>query len=279
MGSILFGIFLVCLLWERLRPLRPYSQAWPRRLFVNLSVAGTSAIITKTLAVPLVLKLSQYVEEQKWGLLQHLPWSGTLKFVVAIVLLDYSLYLWHRMNHKSAFLWRFHNVHHIDMDLDVTTTLRFHFGELILSSLYRSLQIIFLGVGPLEFVFFEASITGFALVHHSNFRLPLRLEKILCKMFVTPRMHGVHHSIVQAEADSNFSTILNVWDRFHKTLVLNVKQSSLLIGVPGFRSNSDQSLLSCLLLPFSRQRAWKLEDGSIPIRIQEPGSQKTELVA
>jgi sterol desaturase/sphingolipid hydroxylase (fatty acid hydroxylase superfamily) len=113
---------------------------------------------------------------------------------------------------------------------------------------------------------FETCVTAFALFHHSNLRLPLRLESILNRLLVTPRMHGVHHSIVQEETDSNYGTILTLWDRLHRTLRLNIPQEKITIGVPSYRDPKEQTFLKSLLFPFQKQRKWALPDGSIPRR-------------
>src|SRR5207244_4155870 len=125
--------------------------------------------------------------------------------IAGFVLLDYTMYAWHWLNHRLPFLWRFHNVHHTDLDLDVTTAARFHFGELGLSVAVRSLQIILIGVTPSLALIYEVALEASTQFHHSNWRLPFAFERVLNWLIVTPRMHGIHHSIVQRETNSNFS--------------------------------------------------------------------------
>src|SRR5690606_5035552 len=120
------------------------------------------------------------------------------------------------------FLWRFHNVHHLDPDLDVSTALRFHFGEIAFSAAFRVVQISAIGVGAPVYWAYELCFQAGTLFHHSNVRLPLRLERALSRLLVTPRMHGIHHSQVEAEASSNYGVLLPWWDLLHRTLRLNV---------------------------------------------------------
>lgn len=274
MSYALVIVFISCLSWELIQPLRPYTQPRLKRFITNISIAFTSALVTKILTLPLVLMVSQTTLEKGWGISQLLSSHSNLKFILTIALLDYSLYYWHRLNHKIGFLWRFHNVHHIDMDLDVTTTLRFHFGELLISALYRSAQIVIIGVSPGEVLIFEACVTCFAMFHHSNIKLPISFERQLNRWFVTPRMHRIHHSIIQSEADSNYGTIFSFWDCFHRSLKLYVVPSDVQIGVPSYQASHDQKFSSCLMHPFRDPREWAFQDGTTPSRPPHQGANR-----
>jgi sterol desaturase/sphingolipid hydroxylase (fatty acid hydroxylase superfamily) len=131
-------------------------------------------------------------------------------------------------------LWRFHNVHHIDPDMDVTTAFRFHFAETFYSTAFRIVQVGVAGIIPFTYLLYEFIFVLATMFHHSNLRLPLALERWLNKIIVTPRMHGVHHSAVGPETNSNYSVIFRWWDHIHKTLRLNVPQAKIVIGVPGY---------------------------------------------
>jgi len=142
--------------------------------------------------------------------------------VLAVLLLDYSLYVWHVLTHRVPLLWRFHLVHHVDLDMDASTALRFHLGELLLSVPWRAAQIGLIGVSWRVYAIWQALLMLSILFHHSNFRLPLRVEGYLNRLIVTPRMHGIHHSIASDEVNSNWSSGLSFWDRLHGTLRLDV---------------------------------------------------------
>ena len=220
----------------------------------------------KLVFFPLVLWVSQKTDSHHWGLVPALQLPSAVALVIAILLLDYTLYIWHRMNHTFSFLWRFHNAHHVDLDVDVSTASRFHFGELILSAGFRSGQIALFGIDVFTLILFETLVTTAAQFHHSNINFPFRLERLLNNIVVTPRMHGIHHSIVQRETESNFSTIFSIWDHLHGSVRLNIPQSEITTGVASYRDSRELSFLGTLRLPFRDQRPWKCPDGSVPER-------------
>jgi sterol desaturase/sphingolipid hydroxylase (fatty acid hydroxylase superfamily) len=188
---------------------------------------------------------------------------------LAVFLLDYTLYVWHVLAHRVPWLWRFHLVHHVDLDLDASTALRFHFGELALSVPWRAAQIAAIGVTPDALRLWQNALLVSILFHHSNLRLPIAIERAIAWLVVTPRMHGIHHSVVPEETNSNWSSGLTLWDRLHGTLRLNVPQQDVVIGIPAFRDPDDVSLGKALELPFLRQRPWRLLPGDgEPVRQQ-----------
>jgi sterol desaturase/sphingolipid hydroxylase (fatty acid hydroxylase superfamily) len=179
--------------------------------------------------------------------------------------MDLTFYYWHWLNHNICLLWRFHNVHHIDPDLDVTTSFRFHLVEILYSTAFRVLQVLVLGVAPLSYAIYGTIFMCATMFHHSNIRFPIGLERVFNKIIVTPRMHGIHHSAVKSETNSNYSVIFRWWDWLHKTLVLNVPQQAIQIGVPAYKKQEDNRLWSLLKMPFISQRKyWIFEDGSLP---------------
>jgi sterol desaturase/sphingolipid hydroxylase (fatty acid hydroxylase superfamily) len=142
----------------------------------------------------------------------------------------------------------------MDLDLDVSTSFRFHFGEMVFSIALRAVQIALFGIPIQLFLVYEILFQAATEFHHSNLRLPVSFERRLVSLIVTPRMHGIHHSVVRAETDSNFSVVLSIWDRLHRTIRLNVPQDEITIGVPAYQDPSDQKLSALLLLPFRKQR-------------------------
>jgi hypothetical protein len=148
--------------------------------------------------------------------------------------MDYTIYLWHIATHHFAFLWRFHLVHHVDLDLDMTTALRFQAADMALSTPYPAVQVALIGVSPRALSVWQGWFFLSVLFHHSNLRLPERMERILALALTTPRMHGIHHSTVREETDPNWSSGFSFWDRLHGTFRNDVPQAEIAIGVPGY---------------------------------------------
>lgn len=244
------GGFVLLALLERWRPLRRSVEPKLRREVRNLAVACLGAAGVQLVEVPVVLSIANLFERRGWGLVN---WSGFpmgVRFVLAVLLLDYSLYVWHVLTHRVSLLWRFHLVHHADLDMDASTALRFHLGELLLSVPWRAAQIGFIGVSWRIYAIWQALLMLSVLFHHSNFRLPLRVEGCLNRLIVTPRMHGIHHSIASDEMNSNWSSGLSFWDRLHGTLRLDVPQDRITIGVPAYQSQKQVTLPKLILMPF-----------------------------
>jgi sterol desaturase/sphingolipid hydroxylase (fatty acid hydroxylase superfamily) len=260
---------LVLLGLERWMPLRESRVAFVSRLFVNLLITGLAFTAAALVVRPVATELLDWSRTDVIGLVGLLSLPPVAAGVLTFLLMDVSFYYWHRLNHEVPFLWRFHNVHHVDPDLDVTTAARFHFGEVGLSAAFRAVQITVIGTTPLVYVVYEAVFQACTLFHHSNLRLPLRLERVLNRVIVTPRMHGIHHSQVQDETNSNYSTVFVWWDWLHRSLRLNVPQSRIVVGVPGYSGADDNRIRSLLLMPFRRQRSyWTAPDGR-PVRREE----------
>lgn len=250
------GIFLFAL--ERVRPLRRPSRPLLPRLGVNAAVSAL-ALLTAGLAVrPVAAALLGFTGAERAGLVPTLSLPGPAAVAASFALLDLSFYYWHRANHRWPLLWRFHNVHHVDPDLDVSTALRFHFGEVALSAAFRALQVLLVGPTTAAYVAYEIVFQANTLFHHSNVRLPLALERLLGWVLVSPRMHGIHHSDVRGETDSNYSVVFPWWDRLHATLVLGVPQRAIKVGVPGYAAPEDNRLWPLLALPFRAQRDYWL---------------------
>ena len=260
--------FLALAWLERRHPLRRrIVEPKLKREVRNLSVAAVGAGALLLIERPAILPLAQFVDGRRWGLLKQLGLPWWLELALAIVLLDYTLYVWHYLTHKVPFLWRFHVAHHIDLDLDASTALRFHFGELVLSVPWRAAQVVIIGVSPISYLAWQTFVFPSILFHHSNVKLPIRMERWLNRLIVTPRMHGIHHSIVENETNSNWSSGFTVWDWLHGTLRLNVPQQQITIGVPAYQNPKEVKLKETLLLPLRKQRpSWEFPDDGKPAR-------------
>jgi sterol desaturase/sphingolipid hydroxylase (fatty acid hydroxylase superfamily) len=260
-ASALAATFVALLVLEQLFPLRPRTMALLKRLWVNLAIAALAFLTASILVKPLGGLALRWSSEKSFGLLQLIPLPGPVKFCAGFLLMDLSFYYWHRANHKLGFLWRFHNVHHIDGDLDVSTAFRFHFGEILFSAGFRIVQILVLGVAGWTYAVYEVVFQANTMFHHSNVRLPIRLERVLNVVLVTPRMHAIHHSQVERETNSNFSSVFAWWDWLHRSVELGIAQSSIVIGVPAYTGREDRSFWECLRLPFLRQREYWRKPG------------------
>ncbi|HEY6146855.1 MAG TPA: sterol desaturase family protein [Thermoanaerobaculia bacterium] len=280
-GTILAAVFLASLaaatLAETLRPLRRRVEPRLRRAARNFTAGGISLAAVTLLQTPLLAPISAWTTRQGFGVLNALRLPRAAATVLGVLLLDYTLWHWHRINHRVPFFWRFHLVHHVDLDMDATTGVRFHFGEMALSVVWRAVQVVLIGPSAAAIWIYQSLLFASVLFHHSNTRLPIWLERILVRIVVTPRMHGIHHSDWKNETDSNWSSLLSVWDYLHRTAVLSIPQSRVEIGVPAYRRAEDVTLPRLLAMPFLRQRAdWTLPDGSP--RIVRPDARQTAAI-
>jgi sterol desaturase/sphingolipid hydroxylase (fatty acid hydroxylase superfamily) len=272
-APLVVGAFVALAWWERRRPLRRDTvEPKLRREARNMAVAAAGALVLQLAEAPVIAPLAQLVERRGWGLLKRVRLPAWLEIALAVLLLDYTLYVW---THRVPLLWRFHVVHHADLELDASTALRFHFGELALSIPWRAAQVLLIGVTPQALSIWQTLLLISISFHHSNLRLPSKLERRLNHFLVTPRMHGIHHSFVKAETDSNWSSGLTIWDWLHGTLRLDVPQAEIVTGVPAYRDPAELTLDEILILPFTAERpTWQLPDGREPVRVsahESPG--------
>ena len=275
-GAVVAGTFAVLLWLERRQPLRRPVEPKGQRLARNLAMVALSTAAVALTERPAIGALSGLVAAKRWGLLQWAALPAALEVPLALVLMDYSIYVWHVLTHRVPWLWRFHLVHHVDRDLDASTALRFHFAELVISIPWRAAQVLVIGVSPLAFSVWQTALLVSILFHHSNVRLPIALERRLVRVLVTPRMHGIHHSTVRGETDANWSSGFTLWDRLHGTLRLDVPQEEITIGVPAYQAPEDVALARILALPLVPQRPSWPADGPPP---RARGARRDQLLA
>ena len=277
LGALLALLFMI----ERFKPLRRSTRALLARLLINF-VISMLALATATLLVqPTSIAVSQWTSISRWGIIHAVPMSVGTQFVLSFLLMDLTFYWWHLANHRIPLLWRFHNVHHIDPDLDVSTAFRFHFGEVALSTGFRVIQVGLIGLPTWMFLSYELLFQANTLFHHSNVRLPIRVERLLNLVLVTPRMHGIHHSQIRDETNSNYSVVFSWWDRLHRTVRLNIPQNDIIVGVPAYSDQTDNRLWKALVLPFCPQRDyWRRSDHAVVHRerttLSDPRSRLAE---
>lgn len=251
---VLVGFYASLFVLERCYPLRKASQSGCYRVGTNLMMTMIVIIVVQFSVLPTVEATMAFSKHYHLGLIPLLSLSAPTAFVLGFLLLDLSFYYWHRFNHKTALLWRFHNVHHVDQVLDVTTAMRFHWGEIAYSSIFRFIQLILLGVTPITLFIYEFIFQLCTYFHHSNIRLPKHLDKCLAYLMITPCIHGIHHSNYRQETDSNYGVIFSFWDRLHGSFKQSVSQNDITIGVPAYSMKQDNQLTTLLLMPFSKQR-------------------------
>ena len=253
-GVFLIGFLVFLVILERRFPLRRAKRPIAGRLVVNLTITAL-ALATASLTVkPAVMAAARLNAQSPTGLLNALPLPFMGKFLVGFLLMDFSFYLWHRANHEIPLLWRFHNVHHADPDLDISTSFRFHFVEIGISTGFRVVQMFAIGVTPVLMVTYETVFFAATMFHHSNTRMPIEFERILNCVFVTPRMHAIHHRAIKDETNSNYSVVLSWWDRLATSLCLGIEQEEIVVGVPAYMRPEENGAANLAALPFRRQK-------------------------
>lgn len=242
----LIVIFLFFFSLEYFIPLRNNVKRRSVRLLTNLSLIIIASLFIKIIFGQLFIL--NYTFE--YALFKQMSLDPKIEFIVAFLALDMMIYFWHRINHRFDFFWRFHKVHHFDQELDASTALRFHFGELFFSTLYRLPFLFLLGIKIEVLFWFEFFTTAMAIFHHSNINLPFLFEKILNKILVTPKMHEIHHSINSGEMRSNLGTIFAFWDRIFKSHIPITSTQRTEIGLYENNHKSNDQLFPSLKSPF-----------------------------
>lgn len=250
-APLLAVIFIIVFVAERKRKLRKPTEPLIKRLVTNSIVAVPAFGLLRFAFLPAMVKLAQ--NNQKFGFGYLLNRSPLLRIISICLILDYGNYLWHVLNHKTPLLWRFHLVHHTDLDLDTSTAFRFHFGEMIGSVFFRGLFVLLSGATAKEVLVYELLFESATQFHHSNMKIPVEIETQLNKIIVTPRMHGIHHSVNKEETDSNYAVIFSFWDRLHRTFKSTPDQEKIVIGVPEFRDAKQMTAGYLLAMPFKKQ--------------------------
>lgn len=221
-----------------------------RHTLRNLSLGILNAVLVGLVFSSLTVGVIGWAESRSWGLLRLLNLSPAVKILSGLVLFDLWMYLWHRTNHNLPLLWRFHRVHHSDTEMDGSSAIRFHPGEIILSSLARLAVVPLLGLDFRSFFLYELLLQPVILLHHSNVALPEKWDRLLRAAIVTPDMHRVHHSDFVNETNSNYSSVFSFWDRignsYRKRETLSIR-----LGLQEFREPAWQTLAGMFKTPFT----------------------------
>ena len=252
--TMLFAIFALMAMAEAVFPRKTRTQKRTRRWFTNWVIAFLDSITLRIVMPVLAVQMAAYAGQKGWGLFALTALPGWLETVAAIILLDMAVYGQHVATHKILILWRFHKMHHVDRDIDVTTGIRFHPVEIIFSMAYKLACVLVIGPSVLAVLLFEVTLNASAMFNHTNVKLPAALDKALRRVVVTPDMHRVHHSIIPYETNSNYGFFLSCWDRLFKTYIAQPKHGhdGVVIGLQEHQTDKPSSLFWSLLLPFRR---------------------------
>lgn len=240
------GWLCLFLVLERMFPLAKVIGG-VKRVAKNLSLAGFNALLSPLIVVPVSAFAASHALawRPEW-------WGGGTGLILDMLLLDLWIYWWHRANHEWPLLWRFHEVHHLDEFLDASSALRFHFGEVVISSVVRAGVILLFGMPLLSVVVFETLLAFNTIFHHSDVKLPPRLERFLSLFIVTPSIHWVHHHARRRDTDSNYASLLSVWDRVFASRSATQRTADMPIGTEGLQ---DRNLTGLLARPFETRRS------------------------
>jgi sterol desaturase/sphingolipid hydroxylase (fatty acid hydroxylase superfamily) len=249
-GLISGGIVLFLIL-ELIIPYRENSVSKFRRWLNNLGLGIVNITIIQIFFVSLIISISIYNSNKQIGLLNLMQIPDWLKIIDTIIIMDLVMYFWHIMTHRVPLLWRFHRVHHTDLDVDVSTTLRYHIGEVIPQFLILAGVVYFIGADPIGVLAFECIFLLANLFRHSRFKLSSGFENIFWILFVPPAMHRIHHSVDLEERNTNFGTIFSIWDRFFGTLLTGINQNQIWTGVDGHIQEKKLEIYHLIWMPFT----------------------------
>jgi sterol desaturase/sphingolipid hydroxylase (fatty acid hydroxylase superfamily) len=250
--SAFLGVFAILAIVEIVAPRRKLTTSKRRRWFANLTIVALNPLSVALLFPVLPIGVALLAAEQGWGLLNQLALPYWLELLIGVVALDLVVYAQHVLHHAIPVLWRLHMMHHADLDIDMTTGLRFHPIEILISMTIKLAAVAALGTPPLAVLIFEVALNTTSMFNHSNIRLPQKVDRLLRLFVVTPDMHRVHHSVIIRETNSNYGFNLPWWDRLFGTYKAQPAKGhmDMVIGLSQFRDSRKLSLLHLLVLPF-----------------------------
>lgn len=250
--AFFFGVLAVVAAGEIIAPRRPLSDSKRRRWGTNLSLVVIDATIVRLLVPVLPVAMALMAQERGWGILNIITLPLWIKVALAIVILDFVIYLQHALFHFLPTLWRLHRMHHTDLDIDVTTGNRFHPVEILISVGIKLAAVAFIGAPATAVVAFEVVLNAMSQFNHGNIHIPPTVDRWLRLAVVTPDMHRVHHSVIVRETNSNFGFNLPWWDRLFGTYRAQPElgHTAMSIGLKEFRDPEQLTLARLLIQPF-----------------------------
>ena len=246
------AVFGALALWELLAPRRAATVGRARRWPSNIGIVVLDALLVRILIPATAVGVAVIAAQRGWGLLNITPWPPVLEGLIGFLTLDLAIYAQHVAFHKVPVLWRLHRMHHADLDIDVTTGLRFHPIEILLSMLIKIGVVVLIGIPAAAVIAFEVVLNATSMFNHSNAAMPAWLDRIVRLLVVTPDMHRVHHSALRRETDSNFGFNLPWWDRLFRTYrqAPEAGHDGMTVGLPIFRDPKELRLDRLLSQPF-----------------------------
>jgi len=251
--SFFVGVFALMAVWELLTPYRILTTSKSGRWLNNLSLVILNSVLLRVIFPGAAVGMAAIATERQWGLLNNTELPMWPAVIIAVIMLDFVIYLQHVMFHAIPTLWRLHMVHHTDLDIDVTTGNRFHPVEIILSMLIKITAITVIGPPVIAVILFEVVLNATSMFNHSNIKMPKRIDRILRLFIVTPDMHRVHHSVIKQETNSNYGFSLPWWDRLFGTYrhQPSAGHIAMTIGLNQFRNPALLTLPRLLVLPIT----------------------------
>ncbi len=247
------AVFLACAGFELIRPRRRLTAPKGVRWLNNLAIVATDNLILRLLMPAMAVQVAAAANVRGWGILNQADLPAAVEIAAAVLALDLVIYLQHLMFHAVPLLWRLHMVHHADLDIDVTTALRFHPVEIIVSMGIKMAAVAVIGPSVAAVVLFEVILNATAMFNHANIHIPEGLDRLLRMLVVTPDMHRVHHSVTIRETNSNFGFSFPWWDRIFGTYRPQpaAGHEGMTIGLSQFRNQKKLGFFHLLALPFT----------------------------
>jgi len=250
--AFFFGILIAMFLWELIAPRRPLTTSKIARWFSNLGIVLIDSIVVRLVFPTALVGAALLVQQREWGLFNQFELSTLLKIFFSVLILDLAIYLQHAMFHSIPLFWRLHMVHHSDMDIDVTTGVRFHPIEIALSMMIKIIVVVLIGPPAIAVLIFEVLLNGTSMFNHGNVRYSQQIDSFLRLFVVTPEMHRVHHSTIRWETNSNLGFSFPWWDRLFGTYRPQPAKGHLemTIGLDQYKEPKKLTLPWLIVLPF-----------------------------
>lgn len=261
--GVFAGVFVATALLELALPRRPRTRPRRERWLANIGILLLDIVVQRFTVGAIAVTAAIWAQAHGVGLFNLVALPGWLAGVLAFLVLDLAVWAQHVATHKVPVLWRLHQVHHADLDVDLTTGTRFHPVEILLSALYKAVIVVLVGADPWAVIVFESVLNAAAMLTHANLAVPAPLDRALRWVVCTPDMHRVHHSTLREETDSNYGFFLSVWDRLFRTMRWAPArgQQGVELGLPYYRNAERLGLGPLLAMPFGRQ-PWLRQAGA-----------------